>query len=255
MTFLTANPVTGQFSSVIPVTPGNPYTFAANYSSTTASVVITIIPFVDLQVTGLSVSPASGLQSGGSLTVHWTDTNLGPAATSGWTDAVVVKTPRAIRSSAAVSRRRRLATDGTENQSLSFALPRGTAGTGSFTVTVTADADGAVRDIDPSNNVATLSFTSTLATADLPDLAITSLTGTPGPAYTTDSASLSYTVANLGYLTPASGWDESIYLVRSDVSQPDQLSGNHPSRSGHDFVPVLHQPQLYAARHAGRLCL
>src|SRR5262249_48625218 len=52
----------------------------------------TLAPYPDLRVTNLSATPASGLQSGSTMTVIWSDTNAGTRATSGsWTDAIVIK--------------------------------------------------------------------------------------------------------------------------------------------------------------------
>ena len=54
--------------------------FASNTSSQT--VTSTVAAYPDLKVTGLGVSPSSGLQSGDSLTVVWSDSNSGKATVS-----------------------------------------------------------------------------------------------------------------------------------------------------------------------------
>src|SRR5262249_26460536 len=44
----------------------------------------TLAPYADLQVTGLSVTPDSGITSGTTLTLNWNDSNTGNAPASGW---------------------------------------------------------------------------------------------------------------------------------------------------------------------------
>ena len=209
----------------------------------------------DLLVVGLTVEPGSP-QSGQVVTVNWTDANRGIGTPNGWTDSVVVKDSSGNTVFSGTQPAASLAAGGTEDQSLQFTLPRGWAGTGTFTATVTADANGAVTDVDPSNNVAPpCTFTSTLSTADMTDLGISSLTCTPGPAYTGDSVSLSFTVANLGYVA-ARG-----QLGRRGLPGPDRriagerTAGDDLSRPRRDVAALLGRSQLCAPRHAGRLRL
>src|SRR5207244_6268226 len=63
-------------------------------SNNTASVTVTsaLGPAPDLQVSGLSVEPATGLQSGSRLVVHWNDANTGTGAAPGsWSDSVTLR--------------------------------------------------------------------------------------------------------------------------------------------------------------------
>jgi hypothetical protein len=187
-------------------------------------------PIYDVAASNASISPATP-QSGQIVTVNWTDSNPGPTTPNGWNDSVVVTNAAGSTVFSGTQAAAPLAYGGSENQSLQFTLPRGLAGTGNFTVTVTADANNGVVDFNPANNVATTSFNSTLATADETNLTISPLTSTSGPAYTGDTVSLSYTVANSGYVAPEAGWVDDIYLVRTDVSQPNQLLQQIPQGS------------------------
>ena len=111
----------------------------------------------DLLVTGLSVSPTSGLQSGGSLTVSWDNTNNGLGAVSNsFSDQVQIvnTTTRQTLVTAPVlyneTSRGPLSAGGFAGQQYSFQLPDGAAGTGPLQITVTNDIYNQVTEFNPT---------------------------------------------------------------------------------------------------------
>ncbi len=103
---------------------------------------------VSLAVSGLATTPASGLQSGMSVIVQWTDTNTGTQAASGsFTDQIVVTntttgdvlaTGTVLYNAPSLGN---LAAGASVNQQYTFNLPNGDPGVGQIQFTVTADYD------------------------------------------------------------------------------------------------------------------
>ena len=108
--------------------------------------VTTVLPGVDLVVTGLGLSADTVLQSGNSVTVEWLDNNTGTlATTTSWTDRLVVRNldtnevladlqiPYDATASGAI------AGGGSAARQASFVLPQGPRGAGHLSFTVTVD--------------------------------------------------------------------------------------------------------------------
>ena len=148
----------------------------SNYADDLSAVPITLVA-PDLQVTGLSVQPTN-LVSGSTLTVTWNDANTGNAAVDSefvdhltvvntTTSATLLDTD--ITYNPALPGNSPIAPGGSVPQAYSFTLPQGLAGTGNLLFTVTTDADNQIIESNASgtgetNNTATLTVTSTLAT-------------------------------------------------------------------------------------------
>ena len=125
---------------------------------------------VSLAVSKLTTTPASGLQSGTSLVVQWTDTNTGTVPASGsFTDQVVitntttgdvVATGDVLYNAASLGN---LAAGASVTQQYTISLPNGAAGVGQIQFTVTADDEHMVSTSasDP-NGTKVLTETSTL---------------------------------------------------------------------------------------------
>jgi hypothetical protein len=146
-------------------------------NSADVSFTATLATYPDLQVTSLGVDPASGLTSGGALTVHWSDSNTGTKATpAGWNDHIVIQntttgqilTDTTVPYNAAVSGN--IAPGGSQPQQFSYQLPDGTSGIGQIQVTVTVDSNNAVFESSTSNNTRSASVSSTAGA--YPDLQI-----------------------------------------------------------------------------------
>ena len=119
----------------------------SSYSNNVRSVSTTVLPpQPDLLVAGLSLSPASGLQSGDSLTVQWNDTNkgLGAAATSFSDQVQIVNTTTGQTLATAIvayneATQGPLEAGSSVAEQYTFQLPNGAAGVGALSITVTND--------------------------------------------------------------------------------------------------------------------
>src|SRR5262249_15013281 len=102
----------------------------------------TLAAYADLEVTGLSVTPATGLQSGNTVTVNWNDVNIGNKAAGAFTDAVNIYRVNADQSltlltSAFPSGPTGLAIGATSARSATLRLPDGSASVGTIRFAVT----------------------------------------------------------------------------------------------------------------------
>jgi hypothetical protein len=154
-------------------------------TNNTASVTVSsaLAPYPDLQVTGLTAIPATGLQSGNTITLQWNDTNTGGASTgsANWVDAVVATnlTTGSTLFSAVVPGGNSLGAGQSRAEQDAFPLPDGSAGVGQIQFTVTANATNTVFE---NNAVGTATLTESSALAPYPDLQVANLTLTPADA-------------------------------------------------------------------------
>ena len=183
---------------------------------TTVSRESSLAGYPDLRVQGLSVAEAE-LRSGGLMTIRWSDTNTGiVGTTASWYDRVVVRNtttgrtildvgvwnPTMIGAGAALARE------------YSFMLPDGSAGAGTMSIEVTADALGSVFEYAAdahaeANNAATVTRESTIA--PYADLAVSAITA-PATAMPGATVTVSWTVTNVGTATVTGPWSERISL-------------------------------------------
>ena len=119
-------------------------------SNNSASVTVTssLAAYPDLQVTGLTATPASGLQSGQTLTVDWSDANTGNGPVDGsFYDHVVIQNTTTGANLATQDLlydptafgNGDLAAGGSRSRQFVFDLPPGTPGAGQIEVTVTTN--------------------------------------------------------------------------------------------------------------------
>jgi hypothetical protein len=174
---------------------------AETNNTATLTATVGLAPYADLRVTNLAVSPSSGLRSGDSLTVAWSDSNTGTATVSAaFFDRVTVvntTTGQTLTSSTvpydpATATNGAIAAGDARARQFSFTLPPGTAGAGSLQVTVAADTFNQVFESNTastaeSNNSATVTASAALAPyADLVASNVTAPTLTVGdPAQVT----------------------------------------------------------------------
>ncbi len=189
-------------------------------------------PLADLQVTGLKVAPATGVQSGEALVVQWSDSNtgLGPV-TASFTDKItVVNTTTGVTIGTGVVSYNEgpsgpIAAGSSVAQQFSFTLPAGAPGVGQIQFTVATNAGGTVVEGNPSgtattNDTASVSVASTIA--PYPDLTVTNLAvNAPSGIIAGGSYVLSWRDANAGNAaTPAgTSWSDSVVITNTTTNQ------------------------------------
>jgi RHS repeat-associated protein len=238
---------TAPSSGVLTVTASSGATFTAQD--------IGVFKAVSLAVSGLATTPATGLQSGMSLVVQWTDTNTGtqPAAGS-FSDQVVITntTTGSVLATAYVqydaASQGNLAAGASATEQYAFSLPDGTPGAGQILFTVTADYyQNVSTPAGEPNNAATLTETSTLAA--YPDLVTSAVTAT-STAYPGEQTAVDWTLTNSGSATAAGPWTEQVLLATDSAgdnptllaaqSYPDALAaGQSVPRSINITIPNL----------------
>ncbi|MGP0068315.1 MAG: beta strand repeat-containing protein, partial [Isosphaeraceae bacterium] len=206
------------------------------YSNNTAStdVASNLAKYADLIVApgSLAVTPSSGLQSGGSATVSWSDENQGNGAVNGsYLDYVLVQRVNPDNSLTYIASELAngpsplaAAATGTQ-ESFPFTLPDGASGVGNFKVTVTTDYYESIPEYDSngnpaySNNSSTAPFTSTLA--NYADLVVTSgsLAVTPSSPQSGGSATATWTDTNQG--------DAAVNAAFSDYVLVQKVNSNN----------------------------
>ena len=203
---------------------------AAGEENNTTSTVVAAQ--VDLRVSGVTITPPQGLQSGGNFTVSWTDTNTGNVPLgSNFYDTVAIRNtttgevifdqtlPYETAAGGVIS------ATGFRDRQLAFRLPDGASGAGSFEVTVTTDGGGAVREYvigadAETNNAASTNFASALAT--YPDLQVTGLTVQPtaGPRIESGSSiTIAWNDLNSGNAATPGMFVDRLRIVNSTTGQ------------------------------------
>ncbi len=198
-------------------------------ASSTATVAPTSVlaPYPDLHVGGLAVGSSSVLQSGGTVTIDWNDSNVGNSAANGsWYDQITVSnaiTGQTLVNTSQTYAGNSIAAGGTAPRSYSFVLPNGAAGVGQLGITVTADAGGSLLEYNSqgaidTNRSASITAQSTLA--GYPDL-VPSGVEAPAIAQFGQSVSVTWTVSNDGNAPAQGSWSDQLYLS----SQPTLGAG------------------------------
>ena len=177
------------------LTPESPYHYRvrsrdhAGNERLSADATVTTIAAPDLQVGTLTVEPATGLTSGVSGLLRWTDRNSGRGPVTGsWYERVVVSNltsnlklvDRLVFVDTGVIGE--IASTGTKDRTEAFRLPDGPDGAGTILFVVTLDYYDTVFEQNTtgtaeSNNTAGLNRVATLAV--YPDLQVSNLTITP----------------------------------------------------------------------------
>ena len=192
-------------------------------------------PQPDLLVTGLSVSPSSGLQSGGSLTVNWNDSNNGLGAVSNsFSDQVQIvntTTGQTLATAAVLyneTSRGPLAAGGAAAQQYTFQLPNGAAGVGQWQITVTNDIYDQVTKYNPDGTPeasSTATVTATSALAPYPNLVAATVSG-PATTVLGQPVTVSWTDANQGTAAATGTWTDGIYLYISPTDTNPTFVGS-----------------------------
>ncbi|MFI5458474.1 MAG: SdrD B-like domain-containing protein [Isosphaerales bacterium] len=210
---------------------------------------------VSLSVSGLATTPATGLQSGSSLVIKWTDTNTGTLPASGsFIDQVVITntTTGDVLATGTVpynaASQGNLAAGASVAQQYAFSLPNGYPGAGQIQFAVTADYHQNVSTpAGEPTNTATLTETSTLAS--YPNLVTSDVTA-PATADPGQPISVDWTLANDGSGTAAGPWTEQVSLATDSNGDNPTLvevqtftgslaAGQSVARSADVLIPSL----------------
>jgi hypothetical protein len=203
-------------------------------NTTNLAAVSALAAYPDLQVTGLTATPATGLQSGDSLVLSWNDNNTGNGPTTGpfYDHLTVVNTttgavlpgadlyydPTAAGNGA-------IAANDSRARQLVYTLPQGDAGTGDLQLTVTTDyynqafeynaaGPGGASTAEGNNSA---SLTTTVTLAPYPDLAVSGVTAPSQVIGDPARVMVSWTVTNLGTgPTAADTWTDAVIASPDD---------------------------------------
>ncbi|MBK6595661.1 MAG: hypothetical protein IPG23_24860 [Burkholderiales bacterium] len=227
---------TGSFSSLLGESPGSQVTFSVDTASSPTTlkvksfVLTTIVPGIDLVVTGLGLATGAVLQSGNTINVVWQDSNTGTLPTvSSWSDRVVVKridtgavladflVPYDAVASGPIAGGASFA------RQASFTLPQGNLGAGNLNITVTADSANTVTEINTQglaevNNSTSINVTSALA--PYPDLIVTNVTPTPALGWLPgDPVVVTWKTFNQGTGSTSGSWTETVRVRNLTTGQ------------------------------------
>ncbi len=190
---------------------------AAGTAETNNAAQIVVLSASDLVVTNLATDTSSP-QTGSTITVTWTDANVGTAPVAGsWFDRVriVNQTTGTVLADQQVQ--------GSANGSFAFHIPDGNAGVGVLRIQVTVDTTNVVTEVNAagtaeSNNTATLDVTSTLAA--YPDLQVTDLSVSPAGGWAPGTTvTIGWTTRNQGNAATTGSWVESVTVVNLTTGQ------------------------------------
>ncbi|MEO7622362.1 MAG: CARDB domain-containing protein, partial [Gallionella sp.] len=225
---------TGTFSVLRGESPGAQVDFSIDTASDPKTLkvknvnVTTVLPGVDLIVTGLGMSTSTVLQSGNPVTVVWQDSNTGTLATSSsWIDRLVVTNTATNEVIADIQ----VPYDATVNGTLAggsslarqatFVLPQGNRGAGNFSFTVTTDMANTVTEINnqglaENNNITSITLASALA--PYADLVVTDVAPTPSTGWLAgDAVTVAWKTCNQGTGATSGSWTETL-LVRNSTT-------------------------------------
>ena len=185
-------------------------------------------PYPDLHATGLAVDPSSVLQSGGTVTVDWNDTNVGDAPASGsWYDQVTVvntTTGQTLVNTNQTYIGNSIASGQQCGAIVQlFTCPTGHAGVGQLSITVTADAGGSLPEYKldgtpDTNRSASVAAQSTLAL--YPDLHVAGLAVDPSSVLQSGgTVTVDWNDSNVGNASASGSWYDQVTVVNTTTSQ------------------------------------
>ena len=184
---------------------------------------------MDLQVRDVRITATDSkiIHSGGSLKASWRTVNHGEKATMGdFIERVLVKNSQtgAVVAQAVLPYRESeagvLLPQQSVERSLILRLPNGTAGAGTFTLTVETDAANSQIETgtDEQNNQASVPFVSELAL--YADLQVKNLSISPDTAWQAgDKVSISWQTANTGMAAAHGRWLERVEVINRSTGQ------------------------------------
>ncbi len=208
-----------------------------------------------LSVTGLAITPSSGLQSGANFVVSWDDTDLGHATISTpFTDDVTVTnlTTGQVLAQAYVpyneAVRGQLAAGASAAQQYAFRLPDGDPGVGRIEVTVVANDFNTVAGYAASA-AGTASITETSTIALYPDLQVQDLAVSPAVIVSGSTVQVTWDDANTGDGPVDQAFTDNLTVVNTTTGATLLSTGIgfDPTQSGHSPIAAGgSQPQAYS---------
>ncbi|MFM7074868.1 MAG: Ig-like domain-containing protein, partial [Planctomycetaceae bacterium] len=189
-------------------------------NSASISVVSALAPYPNLRVTDLAVAEAS-LESGGTLTIRWLDSNTGTAdAPGGWSDRirVVNTTTGTTILDVPLLQASTIAAGASLAREYAFLLPDGDAGAGSLSIEITADTGNTLFEhagdgSGESDNAATI--TAIAALAPYPDLRVTGLEVVETSLQSGGAVTIRWNDVNTGVASAAGGWVDRVRIVNT----------------------------------------
>jgi hypothetical protein len=198
---------------------------AETNNSANANIVSTIAPYPDLQIQNLTALPVSGLQSGGLLTINWSDVNSGNAAvTASFSDLLQVMnvtTGQTLLTTAVTYNEAAsgpVAAGAGAGQTYQFQLPDGIAGAGQLRITVTTNINNSIFEYNSagtaqSNNIASILTSSTIA--PYPDLQVQNLAVSPASLQSGGLIKITWADANTGAAAIGNSFSDLIQVLNT----------------------------------------
>ncbi len=182
--------------------------------------------FPDLIVATVSVSPPSGLQSGGAATVQWLDQNIGTGPVDrSFTDRVTIRhavtgiilADSTLFYDESNPSNGAIAPGATRQRQLTVRLPDGTASVGVLQLTVTTDAQNDISENNEANNSHSTNVTTTLA--PYPDLLVASVGAVPPTRWLPGSVvTIDWRLTNAGVGVANTNWTDSVVVRNTDTA-------------------------------------
>jgi CARDB len=247
---LPSNLVPGNYHILVLTNASNAVNEAGNTSNNlaaSAAIAVTQRPLPDLQISNLSVTPSSSIESGDQLTIAWNALNAGSGVVNNsfYSHVVVVNTSTgATLADAEVyynvgSNGSIAANGGTAAQQYVLALPDGANGVGQLKITVTADTYAQVYEGSGTrtDNSATTTVSSTQA--PLADLVVNGLNVGPANPNSGDTLTIGWSTTNNGAAAVNSPFSDEVIVtnqstgvVLSDQIIAYDLAANGPIAPG-----------------------
>ena len=194
-----------------------------NSASITATSQLAVYP--DLAASDVVATPGGDYTPGANVTITWTTTNQGNAATGalGWTEQLIVRnttTGHQIATASVVQPNGKpLAAGDTLQRSVQITWPSGGDSTGNFSFVVTVDSTNKIAEANAqgtgeSNNQTTLGVLSA------PDILVQNLVQVAGTsAQAGGQVSLTWTDANTGTAVTPNAWSDLVQITNQATGQ------------------------------------
>ena len=184
-----------------------------------------LAPYVDLQVSNLSLEPATGWTPGSSVTVHWRVSNGGDkAVTSPWSDRLVIRnitTGQTIYTGTLnfdPASEGPLAIGASRDRAASITWPIGSGGVGQFEFLVTTDS-GSQHFENNGTGTAETNNTALTTIASGPDLAVRNLTVAESSLQAGGLVTVKWETWNDGVAPTPTGFSDRIEIINQTTGQ------------------------------------
>lgn len=197
-------------------------------NASSINITTTLAPYPDLQVAGITATPASGWQTGSVVTLHWVTTNSGTRATTGsWNESVVVRNTNTSQTILNTSTNYAadepgngdLAPNGSRLRTLSFVMPVDASAVGAFEVAVTTDSDSQIFENNAGGSAETNNARAILS-ASAPDLLVTGLGVSANPGLQSGAElTIRWSVTNQGNVPVSSAFYDRVTVRNTNTAE------------------------------------